>query len=64
MYSSKVSVTSKIMSEAKKNSCVIEPPVVKQSRGPTQRVFNYSSTADLERLKQYIEAYNEEIGLN
>ncbi len=64
MYSSTISATTKIMTEAKKNSCVIEPPVVKRTSGATQRVFNYSSTADLNKLKQYIEAYNEEIGLN
>jgi len=63
MYSSTLATTTKIMKEAKKNNCVIEAPKNVRNAQPTQRVFNYSSEADVGRLLQYIDAYNEEIGL-
>jgi hypothetical protein len=64
LYIITVSASLKIMMEAKKNSCVIEAPKVKTaSSGVNQRVFNIRTGEDLGKLKQYIDAYNEEIGL-
>jgi hypothetical protein len=62
LYASTISDTVKIMKEAQNSKCIIETPtppkIVKNGRGAV-KVFNYKSEADIGRLIQYIEAYND-----
>jgi hypothetical protein len=64
LYGTTRSATVKIMMEAKKNSCIVESsPNVAKTGAIRQRVFNYTSNQDIGKLKQYIDIYNQEIGL-
>lgn len=63
LYGSTVSASVKIMMEAKKSSCVIDSSPITSNKVIKQKVFNYTSHQDIGKLKQYIDTYNEEIGL-